>query len=158
MSPEGWKPIWLQSKIRINSWTELQGQFSRKGSMAHDLLRLGLEFKVIKIFSSVLPFRTKSVLNERSSLNSLLISNGTDLEKMPYTKVVDNFNIFPVNIYTSSLTNGGWALIPAKTEEIQNIKIVGDFATFPKSGITPDFDIGQRNSKTWKLRRKIGWS
>jgi hypothetical protein len=45
---------------------------------------------------------TKSVLNERSSLNSILTANDTYLGKVPYTKFVDNFDIFPASINTSS--------------------------------------------------------
>jgi hypothetical protein len=46
-----------------------------------------------------------------------------------------------------------WVIFLAKIEETQNIKIVGDFPTFPKSGKTPDFDTGQRSSRRWKLER-----
>jgi hypothetical protein len=46
--------------------------------------------------------------------------------------------------------------IPAETEETQNTKVIGDFPTFPKKGIAPDFDISRRNSKPWKLGRENG--
>jgi hypothetical protein len=46
-------------------------------------------------------FGTGSVLNEQSLLNSKLTSNSTDLGKTYYTKVVDNFDTFPVSIDTT---------------------------------------------------------
>jgi hypothetical protein len=60
------------------------------------------KFQSGTLFSSVLPFRTKSVLNEWSSLNLMLTSNSTDLGEAGYTKVVDNFDTFLVSIYTPS--------------------------------------------------------
>jgi hypothetical protein len=68
--------------------------------MAHDLFRLRLKFKG-KIFGSVLPFQTKYALNGWSLLNSMLTLNSTDLGEEYYTKVVDNYNTFPVSTYTS---------------------------------------------------------
>jgi hypothetical protein len=53
---------------------------------------------------------------------------------------------------------GVWAFIPMEIEEVQNTTNVGNFLSFPRRGIAPDFDIGRRNSKPWKLGRKIGWS
>jgi hypothetical protein len=47
-------------------------------------------------------FRTGSVLNEQSLLNSKLTSNGTDFGKTYYTRDVDNFDTFPVSTYTPS--------------------------------------------------------
>jgi hypothetical protein len=47
-----------------------------------------------------LPFQTKSVLNEQLLLKLMLTSTGTDLGKVPYSKVVDNFDSFPASIYT----------------------------------------------------------
>jgi hypothetical protein len=38
-----------------------------------------------------------------------------------------------------------------ETEKTQNIKIVGDLPTFPKSGKTPNFDTKQKSSRRWKL-------
>jgi hypothetical protein len=35
--------------------------------------------------------------------------------------------------------------------DTQNIKIVGDFPTLPKSGKTPDFDTRWRSSRRWNL-------
>jgi hypothetical protein len=43
-----------------------------------------------------------------------------------------------------------------KTEEAQNTTTIGNFSTFPRKGIAPDFDIGQINSYMWKLGRKTG--
>jgi hypothetical protein len=43
-------------------------------------------------------------------------------------------------------------------EETPNATNVGNFLTFSRRGIAPDFDIGQRNSKLWKLGRKTGQS
>jgi hypothetical protein len=51
-----------------------------------------------------------------------------------------------------------WAFIPVKTEEAQNTTTIGNFSTFPRKGIAPDFDIGQINSYMWKLGRKTGWT
>jgi hypothetical protein len=68
--------------------------------MTHDLFKLRLEFKG-KIFGSVLPFQMKSTLNGWSLLNSMLTLNGIDLGEEYYTKVVDNYDTFPVSIYTS---------------------------------------------------------
>jgi hypothetical protein len=68
--------------------------------MAHDLFILRLEFKAAKISAQFCHFWIESVLNERSLLNSMLTSTSTDLGKVAYTKVVDNFNIFPASIYT----------------------------------------------------------
>jgi hypothetical protein len=110
-------------------------------------------------------------------------SNGTDLGKTPYIKTVDDFDAFPASIYTSSSDKwyrsndlwksggaagissfldrsaklihfGVWAFIPAETEETQNTKVVGDFTTFMRRGIAPNFDVRRRNSKSWKLERK----
>jgi hypothetical protein len=69
--------IW--SKLKYDSWS----------------FQIGAGFQSSNIFSSDLPFWTKSVLNERSSLNSMLTSNGTDLGEEDCTKVVDNFDSFP---------------------------------------------------------------
>jgi hypothetical protein len=43
-----------------------------------------------------------------------------------------------------------WAFIPTGTEEAQNTTNVGNFSTFPRMDIAPDFGIVQRNSKPWK--------
>jgi hypothetical protein len=68
--------------------------------MALNLFIFGLNFKAAQIFSSVLPFWTKAVLNERLVLKLRLASTSIDLRKVTYTKVVDNFDVFPVSIYT----------------------------------------------------------
>jgi hypothetical protein len=41
-----------------------------------------------------------------------------------------------------------------ETKEAQNTRNIGNFPTFPRRGIAPDFDIGRRNSRLWKLGRK----
>jgi hypothetical protein len=66
--------------------------------MPLNLFTLGLNFKAAQIFSSVLPFRTKAVLNERLVLKLTLASTSTDLGKVTSTKVVDNFDVFPASI------------------------------------------------------------
>jgi hypothetical protein len=45
-----------------------------------------------------------------------------------------------------------------ETEETQNTEVAGDFPTFLKWGIAPDFGFGRRNSKPEKLRRENGRS
>jgi hypothetical protein len=52
-------------------------------------------------FNSVFKNWIESVLNEQSLLNWLLTSNDTDLGEEHYTKVVDNFDTFPVSSNTS---------------------------------------------------------
>jgi hypothetical protein len=64
--------------------------------------QIGAGFQSGNIFSSVLSFRTKSVLSEWLSLKLKLTSNDTDLGKTLYMKVVDNFDTFPESIYTAS--------------------------------------------------------
>jgi hypothetical protein len=64
--------------------------------------RTRAEFKQQHFQFSFCPFQTESILNEWSSLNSIMTVNGTDLGKVSYTKVVYNFDIFSVNINTSS--------------------------------------------------------
>jgi hypothetical protein len=44
-------------------------------------------------------FWTESILSERISLKLMLTSNDIDFGKEYYTKVVDNFYIFPASIY-----------------------------------------------------------
>jgi hypothetical protein len=68
--------------------------------MAHGPFRLGMEFEAAKILVQFCHFE-QNLLNERSSLNSMLTSNGTYLGKVTCTKVVDNFDIFSVSIHTS---------------------------------------------------------
>jgi hypothetical protein len=89
--------IW--SKLRYDSWS----------------FQIRAGFQSGNIFSSALPFRTKSVLNKRSSLNSTLTSNGTDLGEEDYTKIVDNFDSFLESINTPLSdewfrSNGFWKL------------------------------------------------
>jgi hypothetical protein len=148
---------------------------------------LGLNFKASQIFSSVLPLLTKAVLNERLVLKLRLASTRTDLGKVTYTKVVDNFDVFPVSIYTPiydkrSMSNdhwksgdaagnssfldrsaklnqfGVWAFAPMETEEAPNTTHIGDFSTFPRRGAVPYFSTGRRNSRPWKLGKENGWS
>jgi hypothetical protein len=81
--------------------------------MALNPFILGLNFNASQIFSSVLPLLTKAVLNERLVLKLRLASTRTDLGKVTYTKVVDNFDVFPVSIYTPiydkrSMSNDHW--------------------------------------------------
>jgi hypothetical protein len=78
--------------------------------MAHDLFRLRLEFKG-NISGSVLPFQTKSALNRWSLLNFMLTLNGTDLGEEYDTKVVYNYDTFPVSIYNPYPTNGPGVMI-----------------------------------------------
>jgi hypothetical protein len=61
---------------------------------------MGAEFQSGNFFSSALLFWAGFVLNERSSLNSKLTTNSTDLGGVHYTKVVDNFDTFPSSINT----------------------------------------------------------
>jgi hypothetical protein len=147
--------------------------------MAHDLFRLRLEFKG-NISGSVLPFQTKSALNRWSLLNFMLTLNGTDLGEEYDTKVVYNYDTFPVSIYTSlsdkwSRSNDirksrvlleipvfwtnrrSWSiwslsLYPSRTEETQTTKSVGGFSTIPRRGIAPNFDTRPNSSR----RRKLG--
>jgi hypothetical protein len=56
------------------------------------------EFQSDTLFSSVMPFQTESVLNEWSSLISMLTLNGTDLGKTYYARDVDNFDTFAASI------------------------------------------------------------
>jgi hypothetical protein len=42
---------------------------------------------------------------------------------------------------------GVWAFIPMETEEVQNTTNVGNFPSFPRRGIAPDFNIGRRYLK-----------
>jgi hypothetical protein len=56
------------------------------------------EFKAANLLVQFYLFGIGSVLNEQSLLNSKLTSNSTDLGKTYYTKVVDNFDTFPVSI------------------------------------------------------------
>jgi hypothetical protein len=89
--------IW--SKLRYDSWS----------------FQIRAGFQSGNIFSSALPFRTKSVLTKRSSLNSTLTSNGTDLGEEDYTKIVDNFDSFLESINTPLSdewfrSNGFWKL------------------------------------------------
>jgi hypothetical protein len=58
------------------------------------------KFQSGKFFSSVSNFWTESVLNEWSTQNRLLTSKDTDLGEIFYIKCVDNFDTFPVSIYT----------------------------------------------------------
>jgi hypothetical protein len=74
--------IW--SKLKYDSWS----------------FQIGPGFQSGNIFILVLPFWTKYVLNEQSSLNSMLTSNGTYLGEEDYTKAVDNFDRFPESINT----------------------------------------------------------
>jgi hypothetical protein len=85
----------------------------QKWSMDLNLFILGLNFKEAQFFSSVLPFRTKAVLNERLLLKLRLDSTSTDLGKVTYKKVVYNFDVFPESIYTplydkQSRSNDHW--------------------------------------------------
>jgi hypothetical protein len=80
---------------------ELSGPFGQNEVRLMILFRLGLNFKAAKLFILVLPFRTKSVLNEQSSLKSILTANGIDSGKVPYTKVVHNLDIFQESINKS---------------------------------------------------------
>jgi hypothetical protein len=78
-----------------------------------NLFILGLNFKEAQFFSSVLPFQTKAVLNERLLLKLRLDSTSTDLGKVTYKKVVYNFDVFPESIYTplydkQSRSNDHW--------------------------------------------------
>jgi hypothetical protein len=91
-----------EARVRFCSRTKLMEQLGQKWSIAHDLFRLETGFQSGNFFSSILPFWIESVLNERSSLNSMLTSNGIDLGKMPYIQDVYNFDIFPASINTSS--------------------------------------------------------
>jgi hypothetical protein len=106
---------------------------------------------------------TDSDLDWRWSRKTLLTEFGVESGDMNNTKVVDNFDIFPESLDTSSydqrfssydpwksrgaagnssfLDRLTWTdsfgirvFILAKTEETQNIRIAGDFPTFPKSG------------------------
>jgi hypothetical protein len=61
-----------------------------------------MSFKAANLSVQFYLFGTGSVLNERSLLNSKLTSNGTDLGKIYYTRVVDNFDTFPASTYTPS--------------------------------------------------------
>jgi hypothetical protein len=108
-----------------------------------------VEFQSGTLFSSVLPFWIESVLDKRSTLNSMLTSNSTHFGEACYTKIVDNFDTFLASIYKSSsgiwfrindLWNSGdaagndscwtdlaelihlgvWAFIPEETDEAQN--------------------------------------
>jgi hypothetical protein len=92
-------------------------------------------------------------------------------------KVIENFVAFPESIYTTlydkqSRRNDHWKSGAAagsssfqdtltrtdifgvespssrpKPRKLKTPMYWGNFATFPRSDITPDFDIGQRNSK-----------
>jgi hypothetical protein len=105
---------------------------------------------------------------------------------MNNTQVVENFDIFPASIYTPlydkrSTSNDRWKSGGAagnssfqdrlmqtdifgvessssqqKPRKLKTPRSWGSFPTLPKRDITPDFDIGQRNSKPWKLGRKTG--
>jgi hypothetical protein len=151
--------------------------------MALNLFILGLNFRAEQIFSSVLPFRTKAVLNEWLVLKLRLASTRTDLGKVTYTKVVDNFDVFPASIYTplydkrsksndhwksggavgnssfldrSAKLNhfGVWSFNPVETEESLDTTNVRDFSTFSRRGVAPDFGTGWKNSRSWKLGRE----
>jgi lipoprotein signal peptidase len=74
--------IW--SKMKYGSWS----------------FHIGAEFQSGTFFSSILPFWTESVLSERLSLKLMLTSTSADLGKVHYTKVVDNFDIFPKSTNT----------------------------------------------------------
>jgi hypothetical protein len=102
VSVESWKQVWCRSQARIDFQNELLGQFGQNEVRLMIPFRLGLNVISDKIFGSVLPFQTNYVLNKQSWLNSTLTSNRTDLGKVPYTNIVDNFNIFPVSIKTPS--------------------------------------------------------
>jgi hypothetical protein len=89
-----------QDKNQILNWvTKTIWSEKRYGSWS---FHIGVGVGRGKNFSSVLPFWTKSVLNERSSLNSMLTSNGTYLEKVAYIKVIYSFYIFLESIHTPS--------------------------------------------------------
>jgi hypothetical protein len=105
-----------------------------------------------------------------------LDSTSTDLGKVTYKKVVYNFGVFPESIYTplydkQSRSNDHWKSRGAaenssvqdkitrtdifgvesssrrKPKETQNTKVIGNFPSFSRRGVSPDFGIGRRDSK-----------
>jgi hypothetical protein len=106
--------------------------------------------------------------------------------EMNNTQVVENFDMFPVSIYTPiydkrSRSNDHWKSGAAagnssfqdrltrtdifgvesfssrwKPRKLKTPRLWGNFLTFPRRDITPDFDIRRKKSKLWKLGRKIG--
>jgi hypothetical protein len=105
--------FWRKGKNFFQNWTK--GTIWSKLMYESWSFQIGAGFQSGNIFSSVLPFRTKSVLDERSSLNSMLTANGTNLWEEDYTNVIDNFDNFPKSINTPLSdkwfrSNGFWKL------------------------------------------------
>jgi hypothetical protein len=97
--------------------------------------------KVVGDFDTFPAIINAPLLDKRFMCNDLwkwrgAAGNSCFLDKLTWT------DLFSIQVF-----------IPVKTEETQNIKIVGDFTTFPKSSKAPDFDTGLWSSRRWKLGR-----
>jgi hypothetical protein len=101
VSTESWKQIWSWSKIEIRSVLSYRNDLDR--NKVWIMILSGWGWIQAATFSlQFCPFRTESVLNKRSSLNSVLTSNGSDLGKMHHTKVVNDFDTFHASIIMPS--------------------------------------------------------